>query len=51
MSYIALSSFTPYMVGAGQAKYLMGYNDIAGQQTSTDLNRRVMEHMGYSVPF
>ena len=42
MSYIALSEFTPYMVGAGQTKYLMGYNDIAGQQTSTDLKRRVM---------
>ena len=51
MSYIALSEFTPYMVGAGSAKYVMGYNDIVGQQTSQDLNRRVMEHMGYSVPF
>ena len=51
MSYIIMSGFTPWMVGAGSGKYLMGYNDIAGQDTSIDLNRRVMEHMGYSVGF
>lgn len=46
-----MTGFTPWMIGAGSGKYLMGYNDIAGQDTTVDLNRRVMEHMGYSVGF
>ena len=45
-----MTNFTPNMAALGQVKYLMGYNDIAGVQT-TYLNRRVMEYMGYSIGF
>ena len=45
-----MSTFTPNMVALGQSRYIMGYNDIAGTQT-TYLNRRVMEYMGYSIGF